>query len=112
MPTQQSGTQPTTDGGKTSKRRDAQLASKRAGLEFPVGRIKRYIKRDYKVSRLSATAPVFLAAVLEYLVAEICELAGNASRDNKKSRITPRHLQLAIHNDDELDRLIGSAVIS
>ena len=41
---------------------------------------------------------VYLAAVLEYLVAETLELTGNAVRNNKKQHIVPRHLQVAIRN--------------
>ena len=78
--------------------------SARAGLQFPVGRIARYLKKGKYASRVGAGAPVYLAAVLEYLTAELLELAGNAARDNKKMRIIPRHIQLAVRNDEELSK--------
>ncbi|KAH7097586.1 histone-fold-containing protein [Auriculariales sp. MPI-PUGE-AT-0066] len=90
----------------------AQSRSTKAGLQFPVGRIHRLLKNGNYATRVGAGAPVYLAAVLEYLAAEILELAGNAARDNKKQRIVPRHLQLAIRNDEELNKLLGDVVIS
>ena len=93
-------------GGKSVSR------SKKAGLQFPVGRVHRYLKQGKYASRIGAGAPVYLAAVLEYLAAEILELAGNAARDNKKSRIIPRHVQLAVRNDEELNKLLAGVTIA
>lgn len=62
--------------------------------------------------RVGAGAPVYQAAVIEYLVAEILELSGNAAKDNKKQRIVPRHITLAIKNDDELSKLLSHVTIS
>ncbi|KAM6126403.1 histone H2A [Phoenicopterus ruber ruber] len=97
-------------GGKA--RAKAKSRSSRAGLQFPVGRVHRLLRKGNYAERVGAGAPVYLAAVLEYLSAEILELAGNAARDNKKTRIIPRHLQLAIRNDEELNKLLGGVTIA
>ena len=100
-------------GKKAAKAKKSQITrSTRAGLQFPVGRVHRMLKKGNWAKRVGAGAPVYLAAVLEYLSAEILELAGNAARDNKKKRIIPRHLQLAIKNDEELNKLIGGVTVS
>lgn len=93
-------------GGKSTSK------SAKAGLQFPVARVGRYLKKGKYATRVGAGAPVYLAAVLEYLCAEILELAGNAAKDNKKSRIVPRHVQLAVRNDEELNKLLGGVTIA
>ena len=98
--------------GAKAKKAGKKSRSSRAGLQFPVGRVHSLLKKGNYGDRVGAGAPVYLAAVLEYLSAEVLELAGNAARDNKKSRIIPRHLQLAIRNDEELNKLLGGVTIA
>ena len=99
-------------GGRGKGGAKATSKSAKAGLQFPVARVGRYLKKGKYATRVGAGAPVYLAAILEYLTAEILELAGNAARDNKKTRIIPRHIQLAVRNDEELNKLFGSVTIA
>ncbi|CAK8535414.1 unnamed protein product [Lathyrus sativus] len=93
-------------------RKKSVTRSVRAGLQFPVSRIGRFLKKGRYAQRVGTGAPVYLAAVLEYLAAEVLELAGNAARDNKKNRISPRHLLLAVRNDEELGKLLAGVTIA
>jgi histone H2A len=84
----------------------------RAGLVFSVSRVARFMRKGRPNGRVGGGAPVYLAGVAEYLVAEILELAGNVARDNKRSRIVPRHIQLAVRTDRELSELLCDATIA
>lgn len=91
---------------------EQQTKTARAGLQFPVSRFQRYLRKGKYADRIATSSAVYLTAVIEYLSAEVLELAGNAAADNKKVRILPRHLMLAIKNDAELDILLKDAFFS
>ncbi len=101
-------------GGKVAagkSKKSPQSRSIRAGLHFPVGRIHRMLKNRIATNnRVGASAAVYASAILEYLTAEVLELAGLISSKQNFKRITPRHLCLAIRGDEELDTLIRATI--
>lgn len=110
MPYQPTNQKLKMSGGKEKSK--SKSRSSRAELQFPVARIHRLLRKGNYADHIGAGASVYLAAVMEYLAAEVLELAGNAARDNKKHRIIPRHLQLAIRNDEELNKLLSGVTIA
>ncbi|KAG6975243.1 hypothetical protein JG688_00002574 [Phytophthora aleatoria] len=88
--------------GGRGKKGKGSTRSAKAGLQFPVGRVARYLKKGRYAQRVGGGAPVYMAAVLEYL----------AARDHKKTRIIPRHIQMAVRNDEELNKLLGDVTIA
>merc|ERR1712226_654377 len=98
--------------GKGKGRRGATSRSARAGITFPVGRVARYMRNGRYTTRVGAGAPVYVAAVMEYLCAEVLELAGNAAKDNKRARVTPRFINLAVRNDEELSNFFANATVA
>ncbi|PSN54638.1 Histone H2A [Blattella germanica] len=76
------------------------------GLQFPVGHIHRILQKAIMPSvwELKPLSTWQLAA-------EVLKLSGNAARDNKKTRIIPRFLQLALRNNEELNKLLPGVTI-
>ena len=96
---------------KTGKKRCSRSA--KAGITFPVGRVHRALRQGpSRVKRVGRGAPVYLAIVLEYLAAEILEIAGIYAKTEKKVRIAPRHINRAIRDDAELSKLLADVTVA
>ncbi|KAL1550231.1 hypothetical protein AAHA92_18225 [Salvia divinorum] len=85
--------------------------AKRSGLHFSIGRVSRFLKKGKYSERIDARAPVYLAALLQSMAAEVLELSGKEAKNEGKSRIGPRHIELAIRSDDELSKLLSNVTI-
>ncbi|NXA77142.1 H2AJ protein, partial [Thryothorus ludovicianus] len=92
------------------KRTAHRSRSSRVGIFFPVGRIDRLLRHQGNVRRVHSTASVYLAAVLDYLTAELVDVAGYVAQHFKSRRIDPRHLLLAIRKDEELKKLLADFI--
>lgn len=80
--------------------------SDRAGLIFPVGRVHRLLRMGKVASRISANAPIFLAAAIERFISYFHEVAVKSAQNETSRRILPYHIQNAIRNDIELNELL------
>jgi histone H2A len=92
-------------------------ASSRAGLVFPVSRIRKFLKSMQAVGglggcRVSATSAVYLSAIMEHLTAEVLGLAQQATFHQRKKIITPRFINLAVKEDIEVNALLKNVTIS
>lgn len=98
--------------GDASTAKEGNSRSFTAGLQFPVTRTENLMMKYSTSDRKSATAAVFLTAVLEYLMAEVLELSGNVAKQAHRHRISPRHIMLAVHSDEELAQLFQNSVFA
>jgi len=61
--------------------------------------------RKFNKCKFAKGAPIFTTAVMEFLAAEILELAGNEAKQNDENKITPAHIRRAFMKDPELSFL-------
>jgi histone H2A len=101
---------------KKSVKRSAKKSAKKSasGLIFPTGRVGSMLRKGRYAKRVSASSGVYLAAVLEYLTAELLELSAKAVAASKKKskRITPRAVCLAVRHDADLGNLLKDVTLS
>ena len=97
--------------GKGNTRAKAISGALRAQVTLPPSRIMRLMKKDRLNKTIRRDSSVFMAGVLDYICQEILELAGEYAMKMKKNMIKPRHIKLAIAEDEELCKILGQAVI-
>ncbi len=85
----------------------------KAGIIFPPSIVEKFIRNfNYSNIMVTNTAPVFLAAVLEYFTSQVLDAASAISTQNKKVRITVRDLELAVNGDAELKTIFTNNGLS
>jgi len=97
--------------GSKKKGKNSASKSQKAGLTFPVARINRFMKGNSGMKRIGGSAPVYMTAVLEYVTAEIMELAGNGTKKAGRKTVTPGDLTTALRGDPDLARVFASHAI-
>ena len=79
---------------------------KRAEIIFPPSIAEKFLRKfDNCTIMVTQTAPVYLASILEYLCMEILEQSVNNANSQNRVRLTVKDVELAIRNDNELNRM-------
>eukprot|EP01056_Protomagalhaensia_sp_Gyna25_P004902 Protomagalhaensia_sp_Gyna_25__4901@NODE_51_length_6078_cov_73_141911_g38_i0_p4_GENE_NODE_51_length_6078_cov_73_141911_g38_i0NODE_51_length_6078_cov_73_141911_g38_i0_p4_ORF_typecomplete_len169_score46_22Histone/PF00125_24/2_9e14Histone/PF00125_24/6_7e02CBFD_NFYB_HMF/PF00808_23/0_0049CBFD_NFYB_HMF/PF00808_23/1_6e03Histone_H2A_C/PF16211_5/0_12_NODE_51_length_6078_cov_73_141911_g38_i0406912 len=97
---------------KASTKPKSKSRSEKAGLTFPVGRIEKSLKHGRFAKRVGQGAPIFMAAVLEYLTSEVLELSADEATKHGKQRIVPKYVQYAVRSDLDLSHFLGNVIIA
>ena len=97
---------------KAGEKKPSVTKSARCNLTFGVGRCSSMIRRGRYAESIGVGAGIYMAAVLEYITSEIMELAGENCKVEKRQRITPRHIKLAVSNDPELTKMMAETMIA
>ena len=95
----------------TANRKKAVSMKEKTGVTFPIPRVQRLLKRDRLNQRIARSSAIVMTAVMEYITSEILELAGSVAVDGHKKRIVPRHISLALMQDDELAKIVSGSII-
>ena len=94
-----------------AKGQKAVSMKEKTGVTFPIARVFRLLKKDRLNQRIAKSSAIVMTAVMEYITSEILELAGNVAVDAHKKRIVPRHISLALQQDDELAKMVSGCII-
>ena len=95
---------------KTVTKAKSKTRSARAGLQFPVGRVHRLLRKGNYAQRIGAGASVYLTAVMEYLCAEVLDLAARSTWFYPTVRVSPTCINRVIQADPELAKLFPGVV--
>ena len=95
---------------KTVTKPKSKTRSARAGLQFPVGRVHRLLRKGNYAERVAPAAAVYLAAVMEYLSAEVLDLAARATWFYPRVQVTPTTINRVIRADGELSQLFNGHI--
>ncbi|KAF1676514.1 H2AX protein, partial [Pygoscelis papua] len=98
------------EGSEAKAKKSRSSRSSRAGLLFPVSRVERQLRSGHFAERFGARAPVYLAAVLQWVTHKAMDMAGKISKKSKQQRISPSHLQMAVQKSSVLKQLLRGGV--